>query len=341
MSFNLATILAETVLAAPEAPAHLFGGTATTYGQLDEQSGRLAAGLREAGLNPGDVVALQLPNLPHFVTAYFGALKAGLVVLPLNPLLMAPELEYHLGDSSATVLIGFEGLHAEASKACERLGIPLYLVSMGGGPLPEDTRPVSELFSASTPDQPGGEVVPRAADDTAVLIYTSGTTGKPKGAELTHFQLYMNCTIAGQLFGYRNDDVTLAGRFLLHRRPRQGPGDPGRVQRLPAGDRVGPVRPSLGCGGGRDRQAGRAARRGGRGRGGAAARSGGERGRHHRLHPGAAGGVQVSARDPVHGGAAEGAFGEDPEVCAARRRAIAPCTIAPWTIACGTSWVRS
>ena len=120
VSFNLATILTETALATPDALVHLFGGTATTYRELDEQSGRFVAGLREAGLDPGDVVALQLPNLPPFLTAYFGALKAGMVVLPLNPLLMAPELEYHLGDSSATMLIGFEGAHAEAGKACER-----------------------------------------------------------------------------------------------------------------------------------------------------------------------------------------------------------------------------
>src|SRR5580692_4787306 len=211
MTFNLATILTETALATPDAPVHRFGGTVTTYGELDEQSGRFAAGLREAGLQPGDVMGLQLPNLPHFLIAYFGALKAGLVVLPLNPLLMAPEIEYHLGDSSAALLIGFEGMHAEATKACERLGIPLYLVSMGGAPLPEDARPVSQLFG--TPD---GDVVPRRPEDTAVLIYTSGTTGKPKGAELTHFQLYMNCTIAGQLFGARNDDVTLAVLPFFH-----------------------------------------------------------------------------------------------------------------------------
>ena len=98
MSFNLAAILTETALAAPGAPVHRFMGNATTYGELDGQSGRFAAGLREAGLKPGDVVALQLPNVPQFLTAYFGTLKAGLVVLPLNPLLMAPELEYHLGD---------------------------------------------------------------------------------------------------------------------------------------------------------------------------------------------------------------------------------------------------
>ena len=116
MTFNLATILTETALAEPDAPVHLFMGTTTTYGQLDEQSGRFAAGLREAGLEPGDVVALQLPNVPPFLTAYFGALKAGMVVLPLNPLLMAPELEYHLGDASAKLLIGFEGMHAEASR---------------------------------------------------------------------------------------------------------------------------------------------------------------------------------------------------------------------------------
>jgi len=211
MTFNLATILTETALAAPGAPAHLFMGTETTYGQLDEQSDRFAAGLREAGLDLGDVVALQLPNLPHFLTAYFGALKAGMVLLPLNPLLMAPELEYHLGDSSAKLLIGFEGMHAEASKACERLGIPLYLVSFGSAPLPEDARPVSALMGA-----PDGEVVPREPGDTAVLIYTSGTTGNPKGAELTHFQLYMNCTIAGQLYGYRSDDATLAVLPFFH-----------------------------------------------------------------------------------------------------------------------------
>jgi long-chain acyl-CoA synthetase len=107
-------------------------------------------------------------------------------------------------------------MHAEASKACERLGIPLYLASFGAAPLPEDAQPVSALVSGSALDIPGGEVVPRSSEDTAVLIYTSGTTGKPKGAELTHFQLYMNCTIAGQLFGYRSDDVTLAVLPFFH-----------------------------------------------------------------------------------------------------------------------------
>jgi long-chain acyl-CoA synthetase len=216
MSFNLAIILTETTQAAPDAPACHFAGTTTTYRELDELSGRFAAGLRAAGLGPGQVAAMQLPNIPQFLIGYFGALKAGLTVLPLNPLLVAPELEYHLTDSAASLLIGFEGMHAEAVKACETTGVPLYLVSMGTGAPPDGARSALELISTAPLDEPGGDVVARGPDDTAVLVYTSGTTGKPKGAELTHFQLYMNCTVAGGLFGARSDDVVLAVLPFFH-----------------------------------------------------------------------------------------------------------------------------
>ena len=75
---------------------------------------------------------------------------------------------------------------------------------------------MSDLISAAPLAEPGGDIRPGNADDTAVLIYTSGTTGKPKGAELTHFQLYMNCSVSGQLFGARPDDVTLAVLPFFH-----------------------------------------------------------------------------------------------------------------------------
>src|SRR5229473_2764116 len=129
---------------------------------------------------------------------------------------MAPELEYHLTDSAASMLIGFEGMHAKAAKACETTGVALYLVSMGPAPLPDGVRPFTGLISSAPLDEPGGDVVARGPDDTAVLVYTSGTTGKPKGAELTHFQLYMNSTIAGGLFGARSDDVVLAVLPFFH-----------------------------------------------------------------------------------------------------------------------------
>ena len=214
MSFNLATILRETAADSPDAPVYRAGATTATYRELDEHSGQFAAGLAAAGLVPGQVVAVQLPNVPQFLTAYFGALKAGMTVLPMNPLLKAPEIEHQLSDSGASIMIGLAGLHAEAAKACELTGLPLYLV--GDPPAGERARPVTELMSSAPLSEPGGEIWPGSADDTAVLIYTSGTTGKPKGAELTHFLLYMNCTVSGQLFGARPDDVTLAVLPFFH-----------------------------------------------------------------------------------------------------------------------------
>jgi long-chain acyl-CoA synthetase len=215
MSFNLATILRETAAATPDALVYRAGGAVATYRELDELSGQFAAGLIEAGLTPGQVVAIQLPNVPQFLTAYFGALKAGMAVLPVNPLLKAAEIEYQLGDSAASIMVGLAGLHAEAAKACELAGLPLYLVGDRAA-LPEGALPVTDLISAAPLAEPGGPIWPGSADDTAVLIYTSGTTGKPKGAELTHFLLYMNCTISGQLFGARPDDVTLAVLPFFH-----------------------------------------------------------------------------------------------------------------------------
>jgi long-chain acyl-CoA synthetase len=215
MSFNLATILHESALAAPEDPALYFAGSVLTYGELDEQSGRLAAGLLERGLAPGEVVAVQLPNLPQFLIAYFGVLKAGLTVLPLNPLLKAPEIAYHLADSSARLLITFEGFLEDAARAAESVDVPVYVVGLGPS-LPDGARGFSELFSSARLEVPGGDLYPTNSDDTAVLIYTSGTTGKPKGAELTHFQLYMNCTVAGGLFGAQPGDVGLAVLPFFH-----------------------------------------------------------------------------------------------------------------------------
>src|SRR5262249_50585542 len=87
----------------------LCAGQRMTYGELDVLSDGLAAGLEAGGVNPGDAVALQVPNIPQLLIAYFGILKAGAVAVPLNVLLKAPEVAFHLGDSSAKILITWEG----------------------------------------------------------------------------------------------------------------------------------------------------------------------------------------------------------------------------------------
>jgi len=209
MSFNLATMLRESAKAHPDKAVVRFAGSAMTYAELDVQSGRVATGLIKTGLGRGDVVAVQLPNLPEFLVAYFGILKAGLTMLPLNPLLRAPEIAYHLADAQARLLITFSMFLDEALEAAG--AVPLVVVPVTGGDVPAGFRPFADLL-----DDVAADIAPTNADDTAVLIYTSGTTGKPKGAELTHFQLYMNCTVAGDLFGARTDDVVLAVLPFFH-----------------------------------------------------------------------------------------------------------------------------
>ncbi|MDR7300051.1 long-chain-fatty-acid--CoA ligase [Haloactinomyces albus] len=214
MTFNLATMLRESAQATPEKACVIANEATLSYAQVDEISGRIATSLLGLGLQPGDKVAVQLPNLPQFLFTYFGAMKAGLVMVPLNPLLRAPEIAYHLQDSDARVLITFETFAEEALQGAQQAdGMPTYVVNLPGSDRrPEGTRHFDELYFADD----NRDIAPTNADDTAVLLYTSGTTGNPKGAELTHFQLFMNCTTAGELFGFRDDDIGLAVLPFFH-----------------------------------------------------------------------------------------------------------------------------
>ncbi len=219
MSFNLATILRESRNAHPDKPLVHIGDLSFTYDQVDEISGRVASALLATGLQQGDKVAVQLPNLPQFLFSYFGILKAGLVMVPLNPLLRAPEVKYHLEDSDSKMLITFEMFAEEAHKGATQVshedgsGVTTYVVNMpGNDERPEGTKHFDELYFADDTR----DIVPLDPGETAVLLYTSGTTGKPKGAELTHFQLFMNCTVAGELFEFRDDDIGVAVLPLFH-----------------------------------------------------------------------------------------------------------------------------
>jgi long-chain acyl-CoA synthetase len=214
MSFNLATILRESRYASPGKPLCHSQDRTLSYEQVDEASGRVAAALLALGLERGDRVAVQLPNLPEFLLCYFGILKAGLIMVPLNPLLKGREIAYHLADSGSKMLVAFSLLAAEAVAGAEEAGgTDVYVVTLPGyDQIPEGTKPFTDLLAA----EDTGDIVPTNADDTAVVLYTSGTTGKPKGAELTHFQLYMNCSVSGDLFGIQPDDAILAVLPLFH-----------------------------------------------------------------------------------------------------------------------------
>jgi long-chain acyl-CoA synthetase len=212
MSFNLAVILSESARRAPNHPVAVFDGGRLTYRQLDQASDRLAANLAAAGIRPGDRVALQLPNIPQFLISYFGILKAGAVAVPMNVLLRAPEIAYQIEDSKALVLITWAGVLAEAVKGAEAAGIgAIFAVGHAAGE--PGALPFERLLDGAAPPR---EMATRQPADTAVIVYTSGTTGQPKGAELTHIQLYMNADIPGRLFDVQPDDVVITVLPLFH-----------------------------------------------------------------------------------------------------------------------------
>ncbi|HZC98792.1 MAG TPA: long-chain fatty acid--CoA ligase [Actinomycetes bacterium] len=213
MSFNLAVILRESAAASPDKPVVVYDGGQMTYAQVDALSDQLAAALQERGLRPGDAVGLQLPNLPQFLVAYFGILKAGAAVVPMNVLLKAPEVAFYLGDSNARAFITWAGVLDDAAKGAAEAGVTDVFV-VGDAPGTQTTVPFARLLA--TPVTGERPFVAREPTDTAVIIYTSGTTGRPKGAELMHFQLYMNADIPGRLFDVREDDIIITVLPLFH-----------------------------------------------------------------------------------------------------------------------------
>lgn len=105
---NIAENLATTARRLPEHPALRFGDVVTTYAELDATVSRVAEMLRADGLAPGDRVALMLPNVPAFVALYYGVLRAGGVVVPMNPLLKEQEIRHCLADSGAVRLFAYD-----------------------------------------------------------------------------------------------------------------------------------------------------------------------------------------------------------------------------------------
>lgn len=205
MYLNLALVIEQHARLTPEKPAVVFNETTITYGQLNALANQVANGLHELGVGPGDKVALSCPNLPYFPIVYYGILKAGAVVVPLNVLLKPREIQFHLEDSDAKAVFVFEGTEElpmarmvneafEHVSSCEEM-IVMCADKLGPSPI-EGRRTLSQLiFDKSTEF----ETYPTSPLDTALILYTSGTTGRPKGAELTHLNTLMNAIVAFNL----------------------------------------------------------------------------------------------------------------------------------------------
>ena len=193
---NLSSLLVDSAAGRPDCVAVRLDTDVLTFRQLDDLSARLAGYLTRAGLGPGDRVGLMLPNSLAWPVAYYGILRAGSVVVPINPMLKPRELAHYLVDSGARMLITAGDQWPEVDVTV--IGLDRFAELLAG----------EAPLVATTERDPG---------DTAVILYTSGTTGRPKGAELTHDNLTRNATVAATtLFGLGSEDVVLGCLPLFH-----------------------------------------------------------------------------------------------------------------------------
>ncbi len=205
MGLNLASILTNSAAEHPNAPAIRLGDLELTYAALDQASARLAGLLRARGLGRGDRVGVMLPNVPEFPIAYYGVLRAGGVVVPMNVLLKRREIAFYLQDSGAELLLAWQGFCAEAREGAGDAGAELIEIASGS---------FDQMLAEVEPESALAET---GEGDTAVILYTSGTTGKPKGAELTHLNLYRNAEISSRTTcEVGPGDVVLGALPLFH-----------------------------------------------------------------------------------------------------------------------------
>src|SRR5690349_9816671 len=202
---NLSSLLERSAASHPGHPAIRLDDFVLSYAELREAAGRMSTLLAGAGVVPGDRVGIMLPNVPAFPIAFYGALAAGAVVVPMNPLFKSREIGYYLSDSGARVLLAWHTAAGEAAKGAADAGAQVLVA---------ETADLSGLLAGHVP---ASEQPDRGGEDDAVILYTSGTTGQPKGAQLTHANMTSNADVVTRtLLQNGTDDVTMGCLPLFH-----------------------------------------------------------------------------------------------------------------------------
>lgn len=220
MSLNLAVLLTESAKKYPNETAVIADSFRMSFAQLNAASNQFANGLSKLGVKQGDKVGIMLSNVPHFLIAYYGVLKVGAVIVPMNVLFKADEIDYMLSDAEAVALVVWETFVDEAVKGLR--GVPTchnLIVAQAPGsttPLPQGIG-VIKFDALYQNESPKFDLTPTMPDDTAIILYTSGTTGKPKGAEITNFNMFYNAQVSGdKLVPSFPGDVGMAVLPLFH-----------------------------------------------------------------------------------------------------------------------------
>ena len=209
---SLAEVLAHVAAAHGPLPAFSCFGHSLSYREIDELSSRFAGFLRQRlGLNPGDRLAIQLPNLLQFPVVVYAAIKADLVIVTTNPLYTAPEMKHQFADSGAKAIVVLEAFCDKLASIIEDTAIEHVVIARMGDLLPQPKAmlinlaikylrkmvPAYELpgahdFRKAVLAEPIDSTAAREGESTALILYTGGTTGVAKGAMLTHRNLIAN-----------------------------------------------------------------------------------------------------------------------------------------------------
>lgn len=222
---NLSTRLQETAKIAAGKTAYYFMGQGTTYAELDGAITKFASGLEKLGVKQGDHVALLLGNSPHFVIGLYGALRLGATVIPVNPIYTADEIGYILNNGDVKLVVALdmaiplaEKVHAFLPKVekfvfCETSEYGISQHNVESLTLYSKMKSFTEVIASGDLTYQGPEL---KDDDTAIILYTSGTTGKPKGAMLTHKNLYSNASDVGDYLRMNDQDRVITTLPMFH-----------------------------------------------------------------------------------------------------------------------------
>jgi acyl-CoA synthetase (AMP-forming)/AMP-acid ligase II len=215
---NAGELLANTARSYPDQLAWIWDDRTRTYRETDERADAFAHELVALGLDRGDRVALLLENRPEVMEAMFGAWKSAMAAVPLNARFTAAELDFHVNDAGARVLVVGEELAATVAAARDRLPSVEHVIQVDGEPVLDDFVSWDDVMARGRqPDR--GAFDPVAVDDEelAWLAYTSGTTGRPKGAMLTHGVLIFEVLgMLADFFPLETGDVGIHAAPLTH-----------------------------------------------------------------------------------------------------------------------------
>lgn len=218
---NLSQSVYDRAKKEPETIAYSFMGQQQTYAQFEQSVALFAGALKKQGVKEGDHVALLLGNTPHFLISLYASWRIGAVAVPVNPIYTAGEIAYIIQNSDAKVIVGLDQLFPLYEKKDQLFPKVELIIACE---TEEDTvmqcmklpRPPQLFKQFITSGEPVTSLKPLDKDENAIILYTSGTSGQPKGAMLTHENMYSNARDIGEYLHMSNKDRVIATLPIFH-----------------------------------------------------------------------------------------------------------------------------